>query len=116
MTKYVQSRLLHNCRLLHHTDKQKERPHASNGLVNPQFLIKQRGIRVKLRGLPLEIVSFQKEDILKPFPTCRRVVTHQNQTTIENVLPKGEIAPYEQFIILTQYVQLYSIIINVLSL
>ena len=46
----------------------------------------------------------------KPFPTYRRILTHLQQTTLENIVTKGEIAHDEQFPLLPHCFQLYLII------
>ena len=46
-----------------------------------------------------------------PFPTCRRFLMPLQQTTFENIETKEEIACNEQFLVLRQCFQLFSIII-----
>ena len=45
--------------------------------------------------------------LFKPFPTCRHILTQQQQTTFENMVAKGEIAHDEQFLLWPQCFQLY---------
>ena len=40
--------------------------------------------------------------ILEPFPTCRPILGHLQQTTFENIVAKGEISHDEQFPVLPQ--------------
>ena len=46
----------------------------------------------------------------QPFPTYRRVLTHLQQTTFENIVTKGEIAQNKQFLLLPQRFQPFSVI------
>ena len=48
---------------------------------------------------------------LNHFPSCRRLLTPLQQTTFENIVTKVEIAQTEQFLLLSQCVQLFSVII-----
>ena len=41
-------------------------------------------------------------NIVKPFPTYRRMLANLQQTTFENILTKEEIAQNEQFLLLPQ--------------
>ena len=43
------------------------------------------------------------------FPTCRRILKPLQQTTFENFVTKEEISQNEQFLLLTECLQLYSI-------
>ena len=47
----------------------------------------------------------------KPFPTYRRTLTPLEQTTFEIIMATGDIGHDEQFLLLPQLCQLYSIII-----
>ena len=44
-------------------------------------------------------------------PTCRRILTHLQQTTFENIVTKGGIAQNMHFLLLPQRFQLFSVII-----
>ena len=49
----------------------------------------------------------QNMSITYPFPTCRRFLTQKQQTTFENIVPKGVIAHDEQFHLWPQCFQHY---------
>ena len=44
---------------------------------------------------------------VNPCHTCRCILTHLKQTTLENIVAKGEIDHDEQFLLWPQCVQLY---------
>ena len=49
--------------------------------------------------------------LFNPFPPAKRILTHLQQTTFDNIAAKGEIVQYEQFPLWPQCFQLFSLII-----
>ena len=57
---------------------------------------------------------FSKVLQIQLFPSYRHILTHLYQTTYENIVTKGEMAQYDQFLILPQCFQLFFVIIPVI--
>ena len=63
---------------------------------------------ISIGGLKFHFRSLSR--FCLPFLTCRRILTPLQQTTFENTATKGEIAHNEQFPLLPQCFQRYSIL------